>query len=253
MVNRFSPKGLLALSTAYLAASLISLTPCNAAQKTSTAANPSVSKLAVTFDGGHLAKRLNIKVFPKIANSFDDAPFMNGEPEHLRITFDNDEADNNFVWKRQILIYPLASYAQLFKGKERAEFDRTVGSLKSIIQKRSGAGVKEFPMLPAMDCYEVFHSHVKILDYKGGTGVAFLTCYAQDEAPFKNGDFFYSYQGLSSDGRYYIALTYPVKAKALKDNMPLKAGIKLLTNLKADEFTPSLGEIDKMIESISIK
>jgi hypothetical protein len=252
MVNRSCPKGLLAMSTACLITSLLSLTPSSAAQK-STAAAASVSKLTVTFDGGQLAKKLNIKIIPKIANSIDDAPFMNGEPEHLRISFDNDKVTDNFEWQRQILIYPLAPYSQLFKGKERVEFDKTVGSLKSIVQKRSAAGVKELPMLPAIESYEVFHSHVKILDYKGGTCVAFITCYAQDEAPFKNGDFFYSYQGLSSDGKYYISLTYPVKAKALKDNTPLKAGIKLLTNLPDKEFTPSLSEIDKMIESISIK
>ncbi|MDR3612078.1 MAG: hypothetical protein P4L53_00835 [Candidatus Obscuribacterales bacterium] len=252
MVNRFYPNALLALSTACLVASLVSLAPGSAAQKNSTAA-AGVSKLAVTFDGAHLAKTLNIKIVPKTPNSIDDAPFMNGEPEHLQISFDNDKINDGFDWHRQILVYPLTPYSQLFTGKERTEFDKTVGSLKSIVQKRSAAGVKELPMLPAMESYEVFHSHVKILDYKGGTGVAFITCYAQDEAPFKNGDFFYSYQGLSSDGKYYISLTYPVKAKALKDNTPLKAGIKLLTNLPDKEFTPSLSEIDKMIESISIK
>jgi hypothetical protein len=254
MVKLFCPKGLLALSTICLVSSLVSQLSCHAAQKTSTASAAGVSKLIATVDGGQLAKTIHLKVIPKTANNFDEPPFMNGEPEHLRVSFDSDKiTDYGADLQSQLLVYPVAAYAQLFKGKERAEFDKTVASLKSIIQKRTAAGVKELPMLPAVEAYEVFHNHVKILEYKGGTGVAFIACYAQDEAPLKNGDFFYSYQGLSHDGKYYISLTYPVKANKLKDNTPLKTGIKLLTNLQDKEFTPSLSDIDKMIESISIK
>jgi hypothetical protein len=254
MVNLFSSRSSIALGAVCFFSSLLPLTPCSAAQKASTTAAPAVSKLSVTFDAGPLAKTLHPSVIPETPNNFDEPPFMNGEPEHLRVSFDRDKiSDYGADLQRQLLVYPVAAYAQLFKGKEKVEFAKTVSLLKTIVSKRTAAGFKELPMLPAVEAYELFHNHVKILDYKDGSGVAFIACYAQDEAPIKNGDFFYSYQGLSRDNKYYISLTYPVKANKLKDNMPLKTSVKLLSNLQDKEFTPSLSEIDKMIESLSIK
>lgn len=216
-----------------------------------TQAIGSVANLKISVDCGDLAKTVHTKTIKKQANVFDDIPFMNGEPEHLEATFDNDKT--NVDWQRKIVIYPIKQYAQLFKGRERAEFDKTIASLKSIISKGSANGVKALPMLPAIDCYEVFHNHAHLLDCKNGKGVAFIACYGQDEGPLSNGDFFYTYQGISTDGQYYISITYPVNAQKLKKNTPPKEGTKLISDLKENEFTPNLNNIDKMIESITFK
>lgn len=190
---------------------------------------------------------------PKTPNHYDEPPFMNGEPEHLRVSFDNDNlTDYSADTQRQLLVYPLASYAVLFKGKEKVEYDKLVPQLKKIISSKSDKGVKAIPMLPATEAYEVFHNHVKYLDFKKGSGVAFLTCYAQDEAPIKNGDFFYTFQGVTEDGKYYLSLQYPVKAPKLPPKASAKAGTEYLAKLQDAEFVPSLAEIDKLIKAISL-
>ena len=179
---------------------------------------------------------------------------MNGEPEHLRLGFDNDKlTDYSADLQRELLVYPLPSYAVLFKGKEKAAFDKVVPELKKIIAAKSDKGVKAIPMLPAVEAAEVFHNHVKYLNFKDGSGVAYLTSYAQDEAPLKNGDFYYSYQGISTDGKYYVSLQYPVKAPKLPTTTKLKPGVAYLDKLPDADFVPSLSAIDKMIQSISIK
>jgi hypothetical protein len=178
---------------------------------------------------------------------------MNGEPEHLRVSFDNDKLkDYSPDLQRELLVYPLPSYAVLFKGKEKVAFDKMVPELKKAIATKSDKGLKAIPMLPAAEAFEVFHNHVKYLDFNKGSGVAFLTSYAQDEAPMKNGDFFYSYQGISNDGKYYLSLQYPVKAPKLPTKATPKAGIDYLAKLPDGEFVPSLSEIDKMIKAITI-
>jgi hypothetical protein len=108
-------------------------------------------------------------------------------------------------------------------------------------------------MLPPAEASQVFHNHVKYLSFKQGSGVAYLTSYAQDEAPIENGNIFYTYQAISADGKYYLSFVYPVKAKNLPKMASVKAGIDYVSKLPDDQFSPSLGEIDKLIQSISIK
>jgi hypothetical protein len=113
--------------------------------------------------------------------------------------------------------------------------------------------MKELPILPAVEAFEVFHTHVKHLLFKQGKGVAFLSCYAQDDAPINNGDFFYTYQGLTDDGKYYVSLFVPVQAKTLPQDSPSRKATAFLNKLPASGFTPDLEAIDKMIQTISIK
>jgi hypothetical protein len=140
----------------------------------------------------------------------------------------------------------------LFKGKEKAEFDKMIPQLKKIIASKSDKGVKAIPMLPADEAFEVFHNHVKYLDFNKGSGVAYLTCYAQDEAPIHNGDFYYTFQGITADGKYYLSLQYPVKAPKMPAKGTAKTGTEYLAKLPDAEFVPSLVDIDKMIKAITL-
>jgi hypothetical protein len=216
--------------------------------------NRVLKNVSVTVIPGSLAKTIHVKVIPRAANNHDEPPFMNGEPEHFRVQFDNDTlSDYSNFGERQLLVYPLAHYGALFKGKEKTAFDKDIAQLQAVIAKKSDGGMKHLPILPAVESSQVFHSHVKHLLFKKGKGVAFLSCYAQDDTPINNGDFFYTYQGLSDDGKYYVSLFVPVQAKSLPKDMPSKKATTFLNNLPSNGFTPNLDEIDKMIQTISIK
>jgi hypothetical protein len=94
---------------------------------------------------------------------------------------------------------------------------------------------------------------VKHLLFKQGKGIAYVTCYAQDEAPINNGDFFYTYQGITDDQKYYVSLFVPVKAKGFPKDCPAKKAKSVLSGIPASNFTPDLDQIDKVVQSISIK
>jgi hypothetical protein len=213
-----------------------------------------MSKVKVEVEGGSLAKTTHTNVIPKTANHSDEPPFMNGEPEHISLGFDSDSS-NDFAPEshRQLLVYPLASYAVLFKGKEKIQFDGQIQQLKKILATKSDHGIKEIPMLPPAEAFQVFHNHVKYLSFKQGTGVAFLTSYAQDEAPIENGNIFYTYQGISADRKYYVSLVYPIKALKLPKIASVKAGVDYVAKMSDDQFAPKLSEIDRLIQTISIK
>lgn len=210
-----------------------------------------VNKLIVTMDSSGVVQ--NKKVVPAVANHSDEPPLMNGEPEHVRITFGKDKvSDYTDYTQRQLLVYPVARYATLFKGKEKAAFDKVVPELKAILTTKSDHIAKSIPMLPAAESYEVFHNQVKYLNFKSGSGIAYLTAYAQDEAPLKNGDFFYTFQGLTGDGKYYVSFFCPVTVKQAPEKMSSKKGAAYLGKLPRTAFEPSLDAIDNALRSISI-
>lgn len=69
----------------------------------------------------------------------------------------------------------------------------------------------------------------------------------------KNGDLFYTFQGLTSDGKYFVGFYCPVQTKKLATPMQPKAAATMLSKLPRDQFTPNLDTIDKMLQSISVK
>ncbi len=213
-----------------------------------------VKKLTVSLDSTGLAKTTKTTVVSKSLNHSDEPPFMNGEPEHLRLVFENDKlSDYSAYLQRQLLVYPVQPYASLFHGKEKAAFDKTISTLKKMLATKSDSQVRALPILPAAEGYEVFHNQTKYLRFTQGKGVAFLTCYAQEDAPIKNGDFFYTFQGLTDDGKYYLSFFCPVQVKDLAPNGSSKKSALYLSQLPRTAFNPSLDTLDHMLKSIVLK
>ncbi len=213
-----------------------------------------VDSIKIGLQDNGLCKTYRMDVIPAVANHPDEPPSMNGEPKHLRVLFDKDKpSDYTDYLQRQVLLYPLKPYGGLFKGKEKAAFDGLVAQLKKIINTKSVRGIKELPILPTAEAAEVFHNQLKYISSKQVSGMAFLSAYAQDEAPLKNGDFFYTYQGLSNDGKYYVSLFWPVTVTGLPANATSKQGASYLGKLPRSAFKPSLDSIDTLIQSITLK
>ena len=59
-------------------------------------------------------------------------------------------------------------------------------------------------MLPILNAAQVFHAQTKYLDFNDGSGVGFVTYYAQDVSPVTRDQIFYSFQGLTDNGKYYV-------------------------------------------------
>jgi hypothetical protein len=66
------------------------------------------------------------------------------------------------------------------------------------------------PFLPLFNAAQVMHTHVQYLDFKTGQGLRYLTMFSQGIVPINNNELIYTYQGLTSDRRYYVAAVLPV-------------------------------------------
>jgi hypothetical protein len=61
----------------------------------------------------------------------------------------------------------------------------------------------------------MMHPHIQYLDFKNGQGVRYLTEYSNGISPISNSGLIYTYQGITSDGRYYVAAVLPVNHPSL--------------------------------------
>lgn len=223
----------------------------------------------VRFDLQGLAKGARGELRPAIPLPPEPEPGLGGEPANLRFHLGDDKiADYVTSADRQVVIYPAPAWRDLFvqAGEEKGN---PVDTLKSLLAKGSSAVSGEIPILPPADAVQVLKARVKLLSFHGGKGFAFVTAYAQDDVPVANDALFYTFQGLTDDGRYWIAFYYPVNAsvlpKTVDDSAEMKDYDAFEKHLDAYRkktaraledpktvYTPDLTRLDALVRSIEI-
>src|SRR5262245_47105039 len=208
---------------------------------------------AVTIDAGALAKSVAGTKRPPERHEPNRPPFMNGVPEHLRYAFDGETLDPVVHYRqRQLLVYPLESYRQIHEGDERAQFDQQVGALKTLIDRRGEGRTDNLLVLPPMAAGQVFAAQVKHLEFRPGAGIRYVTRFSVTNTPTTNEEIFYTFQGITSDGQYYVSLFWPVSAKDLPPSKDFVESRRYIDALAPADFTPPLDALDAMVRSIAI-
>jgi hypothetical protein len=103
----------------------------------------------------------------------------------------------------------------------------------------------------------------QVLPFSSGNGIRFLTQYSQFADPINNHEVFYTYQGLTSDGKYWISATLPISNPLLPadgTNPPntqnwdsyLAAMATQLNAQPPESYSPTITMLDALIASISI-
>lgn len=218
-----------------------------------------------------LARRVTKEVRPSIPFNPNEPPQLNGWPPHLRFRFDDDRpADDYFAPRqRQLLIFPVAEYRAQFTGDELAEFDAMIASLKAMLESRPGTITETITVLPTIGASQVLRSQIGYLDFDGGSCVRFITAYRQDVGAITDADTFYTCQGLSDNGRYFVSFVYPVSSTALPASARRVTRAELariekdpegylrrveaaLNRLPSRGFRPSLAQLDTVMKSLKI-
>lgn len=159
-----------------------------------------------------------------------------------------------------------------------------VGQLQSLTQilkngvepdrcaKAFSGDYPELPFLPWVNQQQTFCAQPQILEFPGGKGIRYLSYYSQGPIPVLDGRIFYTFQGLTDDGKFYISALFPVHTGIFPEEAlpcaacadpnynPIPEWTTLLgtqiTQLNAQpgaSFTPSLGAMDEVIKSIRIE
>lgn len=130
---------------------------------------------------------------------------------------------------------------------------------------------QELPLLPWVNSRQVFCAQPHMLAFANGRGLRYLTYYAQDPSPALDQRVFYTFQGLTADGQFYVSAFFPVQSDIFPSEAPpcpkcgqpdynpfvewsalLTGQVGLLNALPEENFTPALNMLDALIQSIQI-
>lgn len=230
---------------------------------------PGLTPDRVHFDLHGLAKKAHGETRPGVPWQEDAEPGLTTEPPSVRFLLDGHHAGSGSTSYRQLVIYPAPAFRELFvkAGEERGN---PIDALGELLKSGSTAVTGEIPILPRLDAVQILRARVKLLSFHGGKGVAFLTAYSQEPVPISNESLTYTFQGLTDDGRYWVALYYPVSASALpktaadspevQDQTSFEDhfGIYMEKTVHALEdpktvYTPDLAKLDALVQSIEIR
>jgi WD40 repeat protein len=161
----------------------------------------------------------------------------------------------------QILIFPTTEYSEISPlAGERIE------TLKIILADNALPTEGELPVLPTFNSAQDLRVQVYPLAFQGGRGLRFITRYSQGVAPVVNPDVFYTFQGLTEDGSFYVAAFFPLYVSILSDQIQIDDGdafnqgfqdylaeiTSRMETLEPDDFEPDLETFDNLIRSMTI-
>jgi hypothetical protein len=190
----------------------------------------------------------------------DDGPWWEAAPQYRLLTLQGYPVTDHQS-KPQIFVYPAADLAAANEYMGQA-----ADKMESFLQTQQVG--ESLPFLPLINAKQVMHPQTQDLDFKNGKGIRFLTMYSQGLVPINNQELIYTFQGLTGDGKYYIAAILPVTHPKLADDPrvnDLLTGVgseyqnyisktaSLLDQEPGNSFTPDLSELDALIGSLEVK
>ncbi len=193
-------------------------------------------------------------------------------PAFIRFTLQSYPLQNEF-FQPQIMVYPAQAYASANNGASLS-----LQRLQSILGNPSGPLNNDLlPRLPYANAEQVIGAQPKVLAFGGGQGVRALAEYSQAFVSIDNHDLVYHFEGLTTDGKYYVIAVLPVNASFLAasgdpaapvppggipfpadigDGTPVKNYFQAMTDklngTAADAFRPTLTLLDALIQSLQV-
>jgi hypothetical protein len=143
-------------------------------------------------------------------------------------------------------------------------------NLQKILRERPGKfkNREDVPDIPYNNASPSILSRFQYLDFRSGSGILFLTQYSQEMEPnpVNNEELTLNFQGVTKDGRYYIAarlaITHPSLPRGIdftdgierdKQYRYLRKAERELEGLSEESFQPSLKSLKALLSSIHVE
>lgn len=197
-------------------------------------------------------------------SSSSAGPVSHTDPEHIIFKLNDYVAPSQStadILQPRIYIYPAVEMSEQNQGAgiQIQALQAYLATPPADLMDLSA----EIPFLPLVNGAQVLHTQVKFLDFQNGSGVRFITSIAQGFVPIGNGAIFYTYQGLTSDGAYYVAVLMPVTNPILDGGPPdnfmddpisyVQGIAEQLDRQPSSSYTPDLSSLDAIIETLLVR
>jgi hypothetical protein len=128
----------------------------------------------------------------------------------------------------------------------------------------------QFPALLTEPSNQLMRAGLRYVNFQNGSGIRYLTEYGEQPWPVDGTLLFYTYQGITADGAYYVSAVLPVThpglegddgfTKLSEDTAKFEANYpayvdyvqKQLNTELPTAFNPNLASLDAMMKSLSI-
>ena len=194
-------------------------------------------------------------------------------PAHAKITLTGYPLQGTF-FEPHILVIPAAEY----EASSHPSAAQTIERIRVLLSESAVPTNDQAPGVPMFNATKVFGSQIARVNMQNGGGVRLVTTYAQGVNPISNYDLMYQFQGLTSDGSYYVIANLPINASFLaaqqdpgaplpeggipfpdlntanadQINAYVQAVADRLNGAAPESFQPQLSQLDALIQSIQV-
>ncbi len=191
-------------------------------------------------------------------------------PQYISFTLTDYTGRQDNFFKAVVNIYPAAEYTAVNPWAARS-LTRLQALLASPATPLTNDNLSTVPFNGA--AAQQYAAKAQFIPFNGGNGVSMLSQYAQFPGPILRDNSFYHYEGLTSDGKYFVAVLFPlnlplqstsenpsadgiIHPSDISDTAALTAYYQGITDklnaASADSFQPSLTLLDALIQSITV-
>ncbi len=239
-------------------------TPIPAATVPPITTNVTCNNLSFYLDPA-LASGFNCETVP------ENTQGMEVNPQYTDLTLQGYILSDKF-FPAHIAVYPVQDFTNIlpdFIPSRVTDLQTLIGGGPAPVFTTSFS--TSLPFLPVFNAAQVFFARYQSIPFVSGSGIRFLTEFAQYSAPVNNYDLFYTYQGLTYDGQYWVSAILPINNPIL----PVNAD-SVLSGANQDEFNanfesyitdmviqlnsqtpesygPTLTALDALVSSITIQ
>ncbi|MBN1965903.1 MAG: hypothetical protein JW910_14730 [Anaerolineae bacterium] len=232
---------------------------------------------SVSFDGvgfsfdATLADNVNIWQYP--ADPVDlQAPGGPQVGHTLFMLYSGEMAPSAWEAAAGVYVFRTADFAGYTYYEERlAQLQALLAErpdLASYMVVADNMSGNTLPFLPVLPAGQIIRARAQYVDTAEVSGISFVTAYRQDAFPFMRGDFYYTFQGLSTDGAYYVSLMARLDAGMFPAEIGVDfdydAFINTITAYMNDsiaqlnaaspaDFTPSLAMLDALVQTFAFE
>jgi hypothetical protein len=239
--------------------------------------NTAVVSETPTLETNINCNELSLYLDPEVASGYvcesisESSEGMEVFPQYTKLTLQGYVLSDTSS-TAQVSVFPVQRYSELLP-------DFVPGRVTELLGLSNGEADPIFttsfssalPFLPVFNAAQVFFAGYQTVHFRSGGGIRFLTEYAQYSAPVNNNDLFYTYQGITSDGQYWVSAILPINNPLLPANADSVLGsanweeftnnfetyitdmVNLLNTQPPGSFIPTLTVLDSLVASLTIQ
>lgn len=191
-------------------------------------------------------------------------------PEYIEFVLVNYQPRDDFL-PPVIRIYPAQEYATVNPWAQ-SSLTKLQGVLASPSMLLTNENLPAIPFNGA--AAQQYAAQAKRISFSNGNGVRMISQYAQYPAPITKSSSYFHYEGLTNDGKYLVAIMFPITLPIqstfenpsadgvvypndLADANALTAYFQGVTDLlnaaSPESYQPNLNLLDELIQSIQVK